>query len=188
MRKPFYITLAVTAALSATLLPLAVWNGNGFLVTLATTVATTCYHFLMRLLVGVAVKATFPKQIDPQNRWFRERSWEKKCYRFLRVRSWAKHVPTFRPDEFDLQKHGYGGLARQTCLSELVHELIILLGFGSLFFCFFFDDPLANLAPFLITAILAGMYDMQFVILQRYNRPMLLRLAARSKRRTVCEK
>ena len=102
-------------------------------------------------------------------------------------------MPTFEPEDFELSKHGYKDLARQMCLSELVHELIVIFGFFSLFFCLFFDDPLANLAPFLITAILAGAYDMQFVILQRYNRPKVLRLMARADRRAdrdsaLCEK
>ena len=59
----------------------------------------------------------------------------------------------------------------------------MVLGFASLLFCFAFEDPLANLAPFLITAILAGLYDLQFVILQRYHRPQLLRLMQRQELR-----
>ena len=88
-------------------------------------------------------------------------------------------MPTFNPEQFDARTHTYAQLARQTCLSELVHECIVVCGFLSLLFCLFFEDPVANLMPFLVTAVLAGIYDLQFVVLQRFHRPMLLRLADR---------
>ena len=184
MRRIFYIALACSGALTSALAVLCFLYGGSVLIALTTTVGTTFFHFAMRLCVGFAVEKCFPKQIDLQSFWFREHRWEKGFCKRLHVRKWAKRVPTFRPEQFDLHTHTYGDLARQMCLSELVHEVIVLCGFWSLLFCFFFDDPLANLAPFLITAILAGLYDLQFVILQRYNRPRVVRLTQREVRRS----
>ena len=186
MKKLVWLATAVTAGLLLLLTLFYLWLGGALLQTLAVTAATTLYHLVMRLLVGYAVKAWFPVSVDPQGFWFRERSWEKGLYRLLRVRKWSRRVPTFSPEEFDARTHTYAQLAWQTCLSEAVHEIIVALGFLSLLFCLFFEDPLANLWPFLITAILAGGYDMQFVILQRANRPRLLRLAEREQKRRPC--
>ena len=188
MRKRFYTALLGSFLLTLMLTVLCLIFGGSVLITLTTTVGTTFFHFFMRLCVGFAVEKCFPKQVDLQGFWFRERKWEKQCYKRLRVRKWAKRVPTFKPEQFDLDTHTPEELARQMCLSEVVHEVIVLCGFLSLLFCFFFDDPLANLAPFLITAILAGLYDLQFVILQRYNRPRVVRLIERARRKNAIEK
>ena len=62
------------------------------------------------------------------------------------------------------------------CHAELVHELIIVLSFTSLFFAI----PFGALPVFLITALLAALFDGIFVIIQRYNRPRIAALAKRS--------
>lgn len=183
MRKRFYLILWVCTALTAILSALYVCFEDPILQTLLITAGTTAYHFWMRLAIGYAVERSFPTSVDPNGFWFRERDWEKRLYKRLRVRKWAKCVPTFKPEQFDIRTHTTDELIRQTCLSETVHTWIVLGGFLTLLFCFFFDDPLANLPPFLITAILAGAYDLQFVILQRYNRPKLLRLNEHRTRR-----
>ena len=183
VRKHFYIALAVSALLTLIFGVLCALFGGGVLIVLFTTAGTTCYHFLMRLCIGYLVQGVFPKSVNAKSLWFREHRWEKGFYRLLRVRKWERRVPTFNPDQFDTRTHTYAQLARQTCLSELVHECIVVCGFFSLLFCLFFEDPLGNLPPFLITAVLAGAYDLQFVILQRFHRPRLLRLAAREEKR-----
>lgn len=186
MKKVFYLVFAVTALLTGLFTALAVTVGGELLSVLATTAGTTCYHFAMRLCIGFAVEKamTSRKKVNFDGVWFREHKWEPKLYRLLRVRKWAKRVPTFKPEQFDARARSPEQLAHQTCLSELVHELIVVCGYFSLLFCLFFENPLANLAPFLITAILAGLYDMQFVILQRYNRPKILRLMRRKEERS----
>lgn len=185
MRRKFYLILWVCTVLAAVLAALYVRFENPILQTLLITVGTTAYHFWMRLAIGHAVERFFPTTVDPNGFWFRERRMERGLYKRLRVRKWAKRVPTFKPEQFDVGVHTTDELIRQTCLSETVHTWIVLGGFSTLLFCFFFDDPLANLAPFLVTALLAGAFDLQFVILQRYNRPMLLRLSERQARRSA---
>ena len=72
MKKTFYTAIAVCGVLTAVLWVLAWRFGGELLITLLTTAATTFYHLLMRLVIGFAVHYTFPKQVNPQNRWFRE--------------------------------------------------------------------------------------------------------------------
>ncbi len=183
MKKKFYIALIVSAVLTLISAILYAAIGGGALEAILTTCATTLYHFAMRLAVGFAVKKGFPKRIDHQSPWFREHRWEPRLYKMLRVRKWARNAPTFNPEEFDPRERSDEELVRQTCLSETVHEIIVAAGYLSILFCFFFADPVANIWPFFITAVLAGAYDMQFVILQRYHRPQLLRHIERRMKR-----
>ena len=60
-----------------------------------------------------------------------------------------------------------------TCVAEITHEIIILLSFAPLLVI-----PKFGAAPvFVITSLLAALFDGIFVIMQRYNRPRLLRLS-----------
>ena len=62
----------------------------------------------------------------------------------------------------------------------MVHEGIIVLSFAPI---------LASLAfgatwVFVLTSVLAACYDMLFVVMQRYNRPRILRVMEKEKNRT----
>ncbi len=184
MRRIFFIATVSAALLFLIGLILTLHLGGGFLIALTVTAGTTLYHLLVRLLIGFLVDRLAPENLDPRGFWFREHAWEKRVYRRLRVRKWARRVPTYRPEQFDIEKHTLSELVRQTCISELVHELIIPAGYLSLLFCFLFENPASELAPFLITATLAGLYELQFIVLQRFNRPTILRVLERRKKKS----
>ncbi len=142
---------------------------------LAITAGTFFYHFAMRLLVGYTW-LPFQKH-NPQNAWFREKAFEKTLYRLLKVKRRKAHAPTFDPDTFDITKHSLDEIAVAMCHSELVHETIVVLSFLPLFAAI----PFGVFPVFLITSVLAAMYDLSFVVIQRYNRPRILRLIKRTK-------
>ena len=70
-------------------------------------------------------------------------------------------------------------LVNNMCHAELVHELIVLLSFTSLLFAI----PFGAVVVFFITAVLAALFDMTFVVLQRYNRPRVVNLMVRRNKR-----
>lgn len=170
------VTVALCAALSVAVYA---FFPVGWLLTLCITLGTVSYHFCMRLAVGYAVNAVMRNRADP-NRWrYRERSFEKKLYAVLRVRKWRGRMPTYAPDSFALSQHSYGEIAQAMCQAETVHEIIALLSFLPIA-----TVPWFGAFPvFLITSILAAAYDLLFVILQRYNRPTVLRAAEHKKKR-----
>ncbi len=141
---------------------------------------TTCYHFAMRLAVGGWYQWKFSNEIDYTHPWFTQKPLEVKCYAHLRVKLWKKFLPTYDPTAFDLKSHSYEEIAMAMCQSELVHETIIVLSFLPLLAAKFFGAWLV----FLITSLLAALVDLVFVILQRYNRPRILRLVTRKKKST----
>ena len=146
-----------------------------FILTMGITFATFSYHFLMRLAVGTMVDIIFENRMDYNKFWFSPRSFEGKLYEVLKVKKWKKYVPTYDPDTFSAKEHSLEELAQATCQSEIIHEIIVVLSFIPILF----SIPFGALVVFLITSILAALFDCIFVVLQRYNRPRILSLIKR---------
>ena len=91
------------------------------------------------------------------------------------VRKWKKHIPTYNPESFDLAMFSLEEVIHHMCVSELVHETIVVLSFVPLFAVCIWGE----FYVFLITSILSAAFDTLFIILQRYNRPRLIRLLQR---------
>ncbi len=166
--------LLLTALLAAAFAAALLWCGlapSGLGETLAITFGTCFYHFAMRLLVGCGLNAVFHNRMNPYHPWFRPRKWEKGLYKALRVKRWKKHVPAWVPESFDLKTSTPRDIAAVTCQAELVHEVIMVLSFLPLTVVPVFGA----FWVFLITSIAACMVDSVFVILQRFNRPRLVR-------------
>lgn len=148
---------------------------NGVMLSLTITLGTVFYHLSMRLAVGYIIDAKYHNQMDYTISWFRQREFEKGLYDKLHVKKWKKHLPTFNAGYFNLKNHSAQELVGATCQAEVVHEINMLLSFVPLIFALFFGD----LGVFLITSCLAALFDGVFVIIQRYNRPRLIRLIKR---------
>ena len=148
---------------------------KGVWLSLAITFGTFSYHFLMRLLVGGIVNAVMKNTADCYNPWFRVSEREARLYEKLGVKRWKGRMPTYDPALFDPKKRSWSEIAQATCQAEVVHENIVLLSFLPLLAAIPFDSFLV----FLLTSLAAALFDGIFVILQRYNRPRLLRLASR---------
>ncbi|MBQ7337945.1 MAG: hypothetical protein IJW40_05755 [Clostridia bacterium] len=176
MAKKIKLATLVSAVLCAVLISLYFWRGAPLLLSLAITAGTFFYHFAMRLTVGALVNAIMHNHADAKGTWFCPRAWEKKLYARLGVRKWRERMPTYDPSLFSLETHTVDEILGANCQAEVVHEIIALLSFVPLT-----TVPLFGAFPvFLITSILAAAYDMLFVIMQRYARPHLLRIASRA--------
>ncbi len=127
------------------------------------------YHFGLRIFMGDVTKRI---KINYMHPWFKRRTFEKKLYRILRVRSWKDRVLTFEPEKYDFEKRTLDELATTMAKSELDHWINEVISLTSMLFIFLWGCPSA----FIITAILAMLFDGQFIIVQRYNRPIVLRL------------
>ena len=90
-------------------------------------------------------------------------------------------MPTFHPDTFSPREHTWDQIAQAMCQSELVHETNIVMSFLPLLAARWVGAFLV----FLVTSLLGAGFDLLLVMMQRYNRPRILRLAARQKQRTA---
>ena len=156
-------------------LPVFIVTKNDIAEAVAITVGVTLYHFAMRLAVGTAVNAIMKNKAEHNNVWFREKAFEEKLYKLMRVRKWKKFLPTYSPDTFDTYTKTVEELIGATCQAELVHEIIMPLSLLPIIFTPF----LGGAAALIITSVIATLFDSLFVILQRYNRPKLVRVMGR---------
>ncbi|MBQ6835767.1 MAG: hypothetical protein IJO47_01800 [Clostridia bacterium] len=150
---------------------------NGIILSLAITMGTTLYHFAMRLVVGFFYDKLMNNKADLGKWWYQPKGFEKRIYSRLNVKNWKSIMPSYEPELFNPQKHTWNEIAQAMCQAELVHETIILLSFVPILFAKLFDA----LSVFVITSALAAAFDVIFVIMQRYNRPRVIKLAMREK-------
>ncbi len=147
---------------------------NAFM-TLGVTFMTICYHFTVRLVIGEFAGRINLESFDFDAGRFREFGFERKLYRALRVRKWKKFIPTYDEKQFSFKECSLGDLARATCRAEVTHWLCILASLATIFFSTWFGST----AAFVITGIFGALIDLVFVIVQRYNRPRLLKAQKR---------
>ena len=160
------VTALTTAALAVTyhLVP------HDWLLSAAITSGTTFYHFAMRLVVGSIVPSCIQKPMA--HRWFAQKRFEPRMYAFLRVKQWKDHMPTYDPASFSLRHNSLERIVYNSCVSEAVHTVIVLFSFVPILFSLWWDA----LPVFLITSILAALFDSCFIIMQRNNRPRQVRI------------
>ncbi len=130
------------------------------------------YHFGLRILFGEVTKRF---KIDYNHPFYRQRAFEKRLYKILKVRKWKDKVLTFDPEAYDFKNRTLDQLATTMSKSELDHWINEVISVFSVLFIFVWGCPSA----FLISAFVAMLFDAQFIVVQRYNRPIVLRLKAR---------
>ena len=154
--------------------------GLEFLSVFRTTALTVFYHLAVRLVFGEwLVRGIRFEGVDYSRGWFRVRAWEMALYRRMGVQRWKGGMPTYNPEEFSMAGRSIEEIVRSTCRAEIVHEFNVIVSFLPLLF----SIPFGAFMAFLLTSIAAAVFDMVFVIMQRYNRPRLIRLMQMRERR-----
>ena len=150
-------------------------TSSGILLPLAITSGTIAYHFVMRLMVGLAFHATMQNQADYRKRWYQVSKREMAVYEKLKVKQWKRRMPTYDPALFDPRLHTWEEIVQAMCQAELVHETIAVLSFLPILAGVWFGEY----PVFIVTSVLAAACDMVFVIMQRYNRQRVMKLLNR---------
>ena len=150
-------------------------TGNRALFSVAITFGTIFYHLGIRLAVGYLIDRKYHNRMDYTKRGFRERRFERGFYEKIRVQQWKGRMPTFTPKNFQLRRDAIPEIVQATCQAEVVHEINMVLSFVPVIFSIWFG----SLEVFLITSCAACIFDGLFVMIQRYNRPRLIRLIRR---------
>ncbi len=176
MKHTFSDMMKLTAVASSVLtiaLAAVLWfYPYGWLKTCLISCGTTAYHFVMRLAVGYGLLHATHYNFDYQHFWFQPRKWEASFYRKLNLKRWKGSLPTYAPGQFSLEENSLSRIIQNMCGAELVHEIIMVLSFLPLLAVPFCGAGFV----FLITSLLAALFDSIFVMAQRFNRPRLLRI------------
>ena len=173
-RKMVLITVFLCVCFTISL-PIFIVTKNDIVETLTIMLGVTLYHFAMRLLVGTVVNGIMKNKANYKNIWFREKRFENKLYKLMHVRKWKKYLPTYDANTFDTSQKTVQDIAEATCQAEIVHEVIMLFSLLPIVTIPFLGGAVAMI----ITSILAMLFDSLFVILQRYNRPKLIKVMKR---------
>ena len=143
-----------------------------FLLPFVITFGTTAYHFMIRLMVGVTIDSILHNKVNYHKKWYHVSKFEMKLYHKMKVKKWKNKMPTFSADTFDISKHSWDEIIQATCQSELVHEINVMFSFLPVIASIWFD----SFWVFLITSTLGAIFDLMFVIMQRFNRNRILRI------------
>ena len=149
-------------------------------------------HPLISCILYVAVIGIISQLIGPflPRHWFhadrfpyRTWAWEKngRVYNKLGIRRWKDHVPDMsriaknmvsKKLPLSSGSEQMERLVQETCVAELVHALLILLGL----WCLHLWPGIGGVIFWLLYAILG---NLTFIVIQRYNRPRLVGLQAK---------
>lgn len=172
MKKFLYTSTAIVITLFVIFYAVFKFTQNELCQILYITFMTFSYHFIMRLIVGAVTNLLFGKFYDYNSKWFTQKPFEKKLYKILKVKKWKEKVPMWNPGSFSTANHDLSEIAKAMCNAEVVHEVIVVLSFVPIIFSIEYGVPVV----FIITSILAAAVDTVFVIVQRYNRPRIVKL------------
>lgn len=143
-------------------------------------------------IAGLGILSHFVGQVLPRGRFdaqkfpYRSADWEKngKVYEKLGIKHWKDYLPDMSKIMPDMVKkkmsaakeQGTDVLIAETCVAECVHWALIVLSLG--IFLFWHSGWAV---VFWLVYNLFG--NVPFIIIQRYNRPRLVLLEQRRKRR-----
>ena len=133
------------------------------------------YHIDIRILIGTFV-SLFKSRINVEKKIHRISEKEFKRLTKLKVKKWKEKAPTLFKSQFSLKdSHGVDVIIQNCINAETVHWLCFFFGLGAIpLGCIFSLDELwLYILTSLITSLL---FDLPFVLIQRYNRYRLYSL------------
>ena len=143
---------------------------------------TIMYHFWVRIIMG-NVSKLFKKNINYKQWWFKERPFEKGIYKALRVKKWKEKALTYNPELFSLKDYSLKEIANTMSKAETDHWVNELISLSTLLFAI----PWGGFLAFFISAVAAMFFDGQFIVIQRYNRPRIIRILEKEKKKNKIE-
>ena len=175
-----YCVIGLTLAVSVVCFTLYLANVSKNGVTLWTGIVTftIMYHLWLRIIMGNVTKLF---NIEYTQWWFKERPFEKKLYKLLRVKKWKGKALTYNPELYSVKDNTFEDIANTTAKSETDHWINEIISLTTILFSIWWGA----FWIFFATAILAMIFDAQFIVIQRYNRPRLVRMIAREKKKAV---
>lgn len=166
-----YSIIAICITISAICFEIYYTSSNQDRIVLWVAIVTfmIVYHLWLRLIMGNVTKLF---KINCNSRWFKENKFEKKLYKILKVKKWKGKALTYNPEAFSIKNNSLEDIALTMAKSETDHWVNEIISLTSILF-----SVLWGAFPvFLVTAFAAMIFDAQFIVIQRYNRPRVLRI------------
>lgn len=129
-------------------------------------------QFLIMHIAAPVVVIISGKKFRCDSFWFRPKKFEKRLYEKMQVKKWKTNTAVYNENEFSLQKHTPEELIMNMCSAEVVHEVIAVAGFLPVLFSFY----IGHFRFLFLFSFVCGCAHMVFVVIQRYNRPRVVKL------------
>ncbi len=139
---------------------------------------TIMYHFWMRIIMGNVAKLF---KVHYSQWWFKERAFEKKLYKILRLKKWKGKALTYNPELFSVKDRSLEDIAITMAKVERDHWINELISLSTILFSIWWGA----FWIFLATAIFGMLFDGQFIVIQRYNRPRIVKILQHKGRKRV---
>lgn len=149
------------------------------------------YLFIVSIIVFL-IGRFFPRNLIKHNKFpFKSFKWEKEgqIYNYLKIKKWKtklpdasillnRIIPKIYPKKRMKNKEVDKAiiLLKESCIAEGTHKLVSILGFG----CILIWKSIGGVT----ISIVFYLFNVPFVIIQRYNRPRFLKLVNKYNR--VC--
>ena len=91
------------------------------------------------------------------------------------MKKWKGKALTYNPELFDLKENSLEQIVSTMTKSELDHWINEVISISTMFFGLIWGETWI----FVITALAAMIFDGQFIVIQRYNRPRVLKILER---------
>lgn len=151
---------------------------NNIILWTGITAFTIMYHFWGRIILN-NVSKLFKKNINYKQWLFKERKFEKKLYKILRVKDWKGKALTYNPESFSLKEHSLEEIANTMAKSEVDHWINEAISLSTMLFAIIWGE----FWIFCLTAVAAMIFDSQFIIIQRYNRPRIVKILEKNQKK-----
>lgn len=145
---------------------------NVFLLSIMITIFTTLFHFTIRISFANLFYKMIEKFCKYDRWWFVEKTFEKKLFKIIMIKKWKSKLPTWNDEDFNPLKNDFEKLIAHMCRAEVYHEICMILSFVPILFSVFWG----KFWIFLWTSIAGCLFDLLFVLIQRYNRPRVLKI------------
>lgn len=141
----------------------------------------------INIIIPWLVRFLVPKRLFDENIWiFKERGFESSFYRKIKVSKWKSKLPDaeklihFQRSSLprNIDEAYINRFISECCIAELGHLAVGISGFSSLIFPVFFPKSLQLMVGiiFFVISTIDLFAQLLFIIIQRYNRPRLIRL------------
>ena len=146
--------------------------GYRFFYTFFVTFLMAIFHVLIRGGTPRILLRFHKKSFNPDNWWFKEKSWEKTFYKLTGVKNWKDKLITIDPETFSVKKNSLESIIQTMCFAEVLHEITGFLSLFSIAFGFVFG----GIWIFVVINIFFAVWESRFVMAQRYNRSRIMRI------------
>lgn len=129
-------------------------------------------HFIIMHVSAPFVFIIFRKKFNYSSFWFAPKKFEKNLYKILRVKELKTMVPAYESDEYSLKSHIAEEVIMNMCHAEVVHEVISITSYLPIIY----GLVISHWGVLILTSFVFSCCHLIFVMIQRYNRPRIVRL------------